>query len=719
MGFLTKVSDRLANVMSGAGTSIDRRTAAAYVFNPVTDEQAEASYRVSWLVRKLVDIPAKDMTREWRNWQADAEDIEALEKEEKRLQLKAKCQRALTLSRIYGGAAILIGDGSSNPAQELNVEKIGKEGLRYLRVMPPRMLTLGQQRLDPEDPFCDKPEYFEINAGHAKGRIQIHPSRVVEFIGQKAPEGGSYHQGASWFWGDPLIQAVGDAVKNADMAQSGFAALVDEAKLDVLKMPGLTELAATAEGEVLVTNRLSMTMLGKSTWRALLLDKEDEWEQRQITWAGIPEVMMSFLQIVCGAADIPVTRFLGESPKGLASTGDGEERDYHSKVRADQEELLQPALDRIDEVLIRSALGKRPEEIHYVFAPLSEISEKDGAELDAKTAQTLKTYGDTGLIHEEALAEIARNKMIESGRWPGCEDAFKAVKNALAEGPTAEEEAASLAASAANENEVEELESKGKITRKQANDRRAELQLADRHWLTQPRARGAGSGGGKWVKGGTGAQGEDDEEERRKVRKARVIELTPETKDRMLDANRHKTVEQLVSDAKKNQAALRLIGAEMEKEGLEFHEPLKGSEVKTIESINRKVRDELYSGPHMLSDISRASIVVTSAADSDRAVQLLGERGTVYDKGWKQLDSGYLDRKVYLAHPNGGVSEVQIIPAGVYQAKNEGGGHALYEVARLASTPFEEAQAATAQMKSLYAGAIAGTEFENMQSNKR
>jgi hypothetical protein len=78
MGLLSFVGDRLTNLMSGMGTSIDRRTAASYVFNPVTPEQAEAAYRSSWLVSKIVDIPALDMTREWRRWQAKGTKIEDL-----------------------------------------------------------------------------------------------------------------------------------------------------------------------------------------------------------------------------------------------------------------------------------------------------------------------------------------------------------------------------------------------------------------------------------------------------------------------------------------------------------------------------------------------------------------------------------------------------------------------------------------------------------------
>lgn len=423
MGAVLQFFDRLTNVMSGMGTTADRRTSQRYVFVPMSGEEAEAAYRTSWLTRKIIDVPPFDMTREWRDWQAEAADIEKLEAEEKRLGLKAKVQRALVLSRLYGGGALILGTNESDPTQPLVPDRAGSGGLTYIHVLSRHRLSEGQPRLDPGDEWYGEPEYFEIS-GSSRQRVRLHPSRVVAFVGQKAPEDGFYSN-ASWYWGDPIMQSIGDAVRNADLAQSGFASLIDEAKLDILKMPDLTSIVATPDGEQKVLARLQAAAVGKSTWRALILDKEDEWQQRQVTWAGIPDTMMAFLNVVAGAADIPVTRLLGQSPKGLQSTGDGEERDYHSMVRARQGEMLAPALDRIDDVLIRSALGQRPTDIYYEFAPLAAVSEKEAAEIESKAATTIKTYADTGVIPDVALAAMAKNRIVESGRWPGSEAAFE------------------------------------------------------------------------------------------------------------------------------------------------------------------------------------------------------------------------------------------------------------------------------------------------------
>jgi hypothetical protein len=258
------------------------------------------------------------------------------------------------------------------------------------------------------------------------------------------------------------MQSIGEAVKNADLAQSGFAALIDEAKLDILKIPDLMVLTATQEGTQQVLNRLSAANIGKSSWRALMLDAEEEWQQKQITWAGIPEIISAYLNVVAGAADIPVTRLLGQSPKGLQSTGDGEERDYHSMIRARQNELLGPALDRIDELLIRSALGSVPTDIYYEFAPLRDMDEKDAATIEGQFATALKARSDTGMFQEDVLAKAELNRMLESGRYPGLETAIEEAENEGIADPT--DPAQDPADLLTREQKVAALAQKGTIT---------------------------------------------------------------------------------------------------------------------------------------------------------------------------------------------------------------------------------------------------------------
>jgi hypothetical protein len=185
-----------------------------------------------------------------------------------------------------------------------------------------------------------------------------------------------------------------------------------------------------------------------------------------------------------------------------------------------------------------------------------------------------------------------------------------------------------------------------------------------------------------------------------------------------MDDNVAKPLGQLIDEAHENQEKLRQIGdALWDRLGVEFREApyeLSDRGVKTKDSILRKVRDEAYAAPGELTDISRATFVIDSPEDGEKVVNSLAHSGTVFDKGWSKLaQTGYLDRKVYMKFPNGGVAELQLVPRGVQQMK-DGIGHRLYEISR--STAQERAirKAALRRQRLLYGQSLDGTEFEHL-----
>jgi phage-related protein (TIGR01555 family) len=416
-----RAGDGLANALTGGGTSVDRRVHSRYFVTPLSPAEIEAGYRSSWLMRKAVDRPASDMTRAWRDWQAEKEQITAIEAEEKRLGLRDKIKRAVILSRLGGGAIILGAPGDA--AMPLNAGTAGKGTLRYLHVVSRHQLTLGQIVLDPESEFFGQPAYYELNG--TGQRVRLHPSRVIAFKGLPVPDMGFATQ-ADWFWGDSLVQSIMDAVRNADNAQGSVASLIDEAKIDWFALKGLNDFVASAEGEARIMRRLDIMQQAKSIHRAAIGDADDKWEQRQITWTGIPEVLRTFLSIVAGAADIPATILLGKSPDGMNATGDADFRAYYDSIGSKQDEL-RPSIERVDELLLPSALGSRPSEIAFTWAPLWQMTETEAATVFKTKAEAVKIVADTGLVPDVAMGKAVGNMLVEDGLLPGLDVALQEV----------------------------------------------------------------------------------------------------------------------------------------------------------------------------------------------------------------------------------------------------------------------------------------------------
>lgn len=416
--------DGLTNVISGVGTARDKQRYSTWDLALTTPAEVEAAYRTSWLVRKIHDLPPWDMTRAWRNWQAKSDEIEKIEAEERRLGVIAKVARALLWARLYGGGALVMGlpGNPSEPAQAK-----GESGqLSYLHVLTRHQLKIVDIDRDPVSPFFEQPVAYQLTS--AKGQVEIHPSRVIPFIGQPIPAGNMGVQNEDTFWGDPLLQVVRAAVANADLTQNGTASLVHEAKVDTLKIPGLSANLATADYEARLTKRLTAAEFAKSFLNTRILDAEEEWDTRQLTFSGLPDLLDRFLQIVAAAADIPVTRLLGTSARGLNATGEGDNDNYDEMIAARQKTELKPQLDRLDAFLIPSALGKASPSTFYVFAPLDTPDPTEEANRQAKRAETAKTLADSGLVPLPALAKAIQNSLIEDAVYPGLEAALEESK---------------------------------------------------------------------------------------------------------------------------------------------------------------------------------------------------------------------------------------------------------------------------------------------------
>lgn len=424
------MNDGLMNAITGLGTSADPRNASAYRFCPLSANQIENAYRGSGMMRKCIEIPALDMVRAWRDWQADDADIELLEAEETRLGLRQKIYQAEILRGLGGGAIIMGLPGLPNTA----VGKVAKGGLAFLHVISRYQMTLGPVDTDPLSANYGLPKHFMVNDGK---QTQVHPSRVVCFTGDPIPQLTT----STWddqFWGESRIQRLMNAVKNSDTAQDAFAALLHKAKITRVGIPGLLDIVSDAGGEQKLSKRLAAMAAGESIHNSTLFDSGngstnpgETITDFQVAWAGMADVMAAFDKRLCAVADIPATRLLGESPGGLNASGGGQQQDWHKHVNAMQELRLRPCVDKLDVAIVPSATGKVADKsIWYQWAALDVPDEKTVAEVNKLNIESAVMARDTGALPDAAFAEGFQSLMVASGLLPALETALEKVAEA-------------------------------------------------------------------------------------------------------------------------------------------------------------------------------------------------------------------------------------------------------------------------------------------------
>lgn len=418
---IRRFGDSISNVAAGLGDPMrDKMAATTYGLTLLDDMQLAAIYKSNWMGRKAVDIPALDSVRKGRDWQADQDQIELIEAEEKRLDLWGKLLDALVKARLWGGAAIFIGTGDQNLMEPLNVERVGKGGVKYLTVLSRRDVTAGPIEQDVLSEFHGKPAYYEVTGQTTM--VRIHPSRMAIFTGARRADPLMF-AGANQGWGDSVLEAMYSAMRNADATAANIASLIFEANVDVFKIPNLSNNLADPSYQDLLIRRFTAAATLKGINRALIMDGEEEYDRKTISFATLPEILQQFMQQFCGAADIPMTRFFGTAPSGLGSNGDHSMNNYHDRINSAQTLEITPAMYRLDECLIRSALGSRPPAIYYAWAPLENMSEKEIAEIGKITAETAQIVSNAGIFTAEELRKVTTNAFVELGAFPGIDQA--------------------------------------------------------------------------------------------------------------------------------------------------------------------------------------------------------------------------------------------------------------------------------------------------------
>lgn len=403
MSISQKTTDGLTNAITGMGGLLDKSSHSTYQAGAVMGQsELEAMYRSDWIAAKAIDLVAEDMTRAWRTMTGlGQEQIEALERAEKRLGVRSKVQEAIKWARLYGGALIVMRiDGTGEIHEPLNADAVQPGALRYLVPVDRwRASSSGVTTTDILSRNYGKPEYYQV------GGSRVHHTRVLRFDGVSLPY---LMASQNSHWGDSILERMRVSVINAAAIYQSVSSLVHEASLDVLKIPGLMNLVSDCEGEKNLLKRLQAANLSKSIHNMLVLDANEEYEKKTGNFSGLQPLLYDYIAAAAGAADIPITRLLGVSPGGLNSTGESDLENYYTSISTRQEAMLAPALDQFDQVLLRSVLGSVPDEYSYIFNSLKMLTDERRAAMEKLLVE--KHVAASALLPDETIYQKMRDE---------------------------------------------------------------------------------------------------------------------------------------------------------------------------------------------------------------------------------------------------------------------------------------------------------------------
>lgn len=372
-------------------------------------------YETDWASRKIVNIPVDDAFRiPFRITGLDPQDTDVLMLEWDRLGGERQFRRALKQMRLLGGCAIYIGVADvattgakaqlDAPLVPINVELLdgNKDAVRCLNVVDTNRIYRGDINSDPLNETYDKVQEYKID-----GR-PVSVSRLIVFDGdplfnrQNMNLFQAYRVNPAGF-GESVLAPLYDTLVRVTGTQEGAYHLVNMASVLLMAIKDFKTLAATKPGEEAI-GKLASIINQINVYRGALIDGNGvEISQHSASFGSVPELLMSFLQILSAGSDIPATRFLGQAPGGLNATGESDLENYYNVIDSWQRQMIRPRMMKVFEIIGVAKFGgarwaKMRQKFDIDYPPLWNLKETDQAQLAEQWVEAMKTLKDMGLI---------------------------------------------------------------------------------------------------------------------------------------------------------------------------------------------------------------------------------------------------------------------------------------------------------------------------------
>lgn len=340
---------------------INTRWALITNFRSILSE-AYAEYGI---VQTLVDQPVSDAFRTGyvvRTDQLDDRQKKQLLYYVERNRVNETIMEAFNWARLFGGGGIII-NTDQNPSTPLNYGKITKDS-------PLEFLAADMWELYTDIPMWNPWENMDEAQTYNYYGMRLNRSRVLPIMGKKAP---SFIRNRLRGWGmselERVVRSINSYLKNQDL----IFELLDEAKIDVYQLNGFNTAMLTAQGTKVAEKRVQVANTLKSYLNALILDTSDKYDQKQLSFNGLSDILNQIRQGVAADLKMPLTKLFGVSAAGFNS-GEDDIENYNSMIESEVRSKAKNVVIPVLEVICQKLFGFVPDDMSIEFKSLRILS---------------------------------------------------------------------------------------------------------------------------------------------------------------------------------------------------------------------------------------------------------------------------------------------------------------------------------------------------------
>lgn len=363
-------------------------------------------YSTDGIFRTLVQQPILDAMRGELTITTDIlsnDEIEELKEYLDKNDILKTIQELYIWNRLFGGSALLIEAEGQEMSEDFSIKNINQGTKinfyavdRWELSNTPYIYSNQMEQRAKADDF--QMYYYGV---------KVNRDRIVLLKGIEAP---SLVRLRLQGWGLSVVEPLIAPSNTYQKAINLVYELIDESKIDVYKLEDFKNSAITGDDKSII-DRIQLTNLLKNFQHAVVMDKEDEYEQKQLNLSGIVEILRELKLDICASMKMPMTKIWGLSANGFNS-GEEDIKNYNAMVESEVRPQLYLTIKQVLKYICKSLFGVVPDDIKLNYPPLSVPSEEQLENAKDKEFARYKNLYDSKLLTSQELGNILQEQNI-------------------------------------------------------------------------------------------------------------------------------------------------------------------------------------------------------------------------------------------------------------------------------------------------------------------
>jgi phage-related protein (TIGR01555 family) len=403
-------NDGLVNSTNGMGGSSDGFAGSKYNYlQSINSASFYNLYKHNGLIKKIIDLPSYDATRNWIEIEEDNADrfIQHL----KKINAKLHLTNALKMTRLYGSALVVldIDDGISDIVQPVNVNRV--RDVKILHTFPTHEFS----PVFENDNVLNYEKYQLVSSNTNLEQVFIHKSRTILLTNNPL-----FADNCNKFESSTIFEVI-EPVKRLDYIRNIITKLMEISQYDIIQIDKeeldnfMTNGNNAEEAAQIIKTKLEFLNKSKSVYNTMATMSGDSIQRLQSNFSNYDNLITKCENEVASVSYIPTHVLFGTEKSGLSKSGDSELEVYYNFVSGIQETILTPAIAELL-FLISKCIGNNVKDPVFTFNPLWQMSDIELAEYDNKNADTIKKLTDSGMtVNMDSVHNIFGGRYIDIG----------------------------------------------------------------------------------------------------------------------------------------------------------------------------------------------------------------------------------------------------------------------------------------------------------------